>query len=422
MDEHDIPNDASPRFSQETHQASHAIELIENSLHSARHPMQWFSRPASWLAALVLSLPFVAAGNTVSWANQLSVLTTVVNQSATATLPAITAAGCNSADQYTECISLTPSQGPAGARVTVNGTGWTDHANRGLDVPLNIGMTEVARAYPSAGGTFSVNLTIPQSAPEGRVEIDAIIGNGGSAQTWYTVSACPSIGFFGAHGVNEGGPGELKDQMGDTVFNTWTRFASQAKVTTIATAVNYPKVSLNEFVQDVTTWQIAQRAVYEGATQLDNEITASYVSCPQERYVLVGFSEGAWVIDNFLRTAGTAVTNRIAGVVLYGDPQYPAGQQGPAAGIARIAYNLPDPYVPTTVSNRFMSLCVSYNITDNGRKRTAYDPLCMYNPMDATNCLVHASDNPPSELCPHLQYARLAATQKGADFLASIAR
>ena len=95
--------------------------------------------------------------------------------------PTIRAAACNSADLYAACISLAPSRGPAGAQVTVNGTGWIDHANRGLDVPINIGMAEVARAHPNADGTFRVGLTIPTSTPEGEVELDAIIGNGGSA-------------------------------------------------------------------------------------------------------------------------------------------------------------------------------------------------------------------------------------------------
>jgi hypothetical protein len=102
--------------------------------------------------------------------------------------PTIRAAACNSANQYAACISLAPSRGPAGAQVTVNGTGWIDHANRGLDVPINIGMAEVARAHPNADGTFRVGLTIPTSTPEGEVELDAIIGNGGSATAQYTVT------------------------------------------------------------------------------------------------------------------------------------------------------------------------------------------------------------------------------------------
>jgi hypothetical protein len=105
-----------------------------------------------------------------------------------AAVPARRAVACNSADQYTQCISLSPSQGPAGAKVKVNGTGWHDHAIRGLDVPINVGMTEVAHAHPSADGTFSVGMTIPTSTPEGELEVDAIIGNGGSASARYIVT------------------------------------------------------------------------------------------------------------------------------------------------------------------------------------------------------------------------------------------
>ena len=170
-------------------------------MHSQRHGLRYFSRPVSLVGALALSVSIAAAGNTVSWTNERPVSTTAVSQ--LSPFSATSAPECNSADQYTECISLTRSQGPAGAHVTVNGTGWHDHAIRGLDVRINIGMAEVARAHPSADGTFSVGLTIPAATPEGEVEIDAIIGNGGSATARYTVTgqtssstSCPSPSVY----------------------------------------------------------------------------------------------------------------------------------------------------------------------------------------------------------------------------------
>jgi len=166
-------------------------------MHYQRRSMRYFARPALFVTTLVLSSSIAAAGNTVTWTNERPVSTSLVSQ--LAAFSAISPTRCDAADQYTECISLSPSQGPAGAQVTVNGTGWIDHANRGLDVPINIGMAEIARAHPNADGTFRVGLTIPSSTPEGELEIDAIIGNGGSASARYTVTAqtspstsCPS--------------------------------------------------------------------------------------------------------------------------------------------------------------------------------------------------------------------------------------
>ena len=88
-----------------------------------------------------------------------------------------------------EQITVNPASGPAGSTVTVTGTGWTDHAELGWPVPINIGMMEVARGSPDATGSFRTSLQIPAQTPAGEVEIDAIIGNGSSARAWFTVTA-----------------------------------------------------------------------------------------------------------------------------------------------------------------------------------------------------------------------------------------
>jgi hypothetical protein len=90
---------------------------------------------------------------------------------------------------YNPQITVSPEQGPAGTQVTVTGTGWEEHASRGISVPIEIGFAnEVARGYPDANGKFSVSLTIPTEAEVGELELLAIIGNGGSADATFTVS------------------------------------------------------------------------------------------------------------------------------------------------------------------------------------------------------------------------------------------
>lgn len=83
-----------------------------------------------------------------------------------------------------EAISVNPTQGPAGSVVTVSGTGWYDHAG---DVLIWIGFA-VTLAHPDANGNFSIIVTIPPSSPPGQLKISAIIGNGGSADAYFTVT------------------------------------------------------------------------------------------------------------------------------------------------------------------------------------------------------------------------------------------
>jgi hypothetical protein len=46
------------------------------------------------------------------------------------------ATACDPNDQYTPCISVAPTLGPAGTQVTVTGTGWIDWAQPGYDVSI----------------------------------------------------------------------------------------------------------------------------------------------------------------------------------------------------------------------------------------------------------------------------------------------
>ena len=324
------------------------------------------------------------------------------------------ASSCNAADQYSECVALTPASGPPGVDVSVYGTGWKDQARVGQDVPVNVAGSEVARVRPDGNGTFNLGITIPSSA-SGDVEVSALIGNGGSARAFYGASPCKDVQFFGAHGVGEGGgTGSLKDQMGEVAADTWDKFSSKAKVSVGVTAVRYPKVDAVPFVSDLGTWSIVQKAVSEANTELASEVNAHFIGCPNERFILVGYSEGAWVIGEFLRTAGSATLKRVAGVVLYGDPQFDP------TGILRSFPGLPafgPPYVPPAVADRFVSYCLSYNLPDGSR--VAYDPICQFHAIDTASCLASMSD-PSNVVCPHFHYARLGGSQRGADFLNSI--
>ncbi|MFD8386560.1 LysM peptidoglycan-binding domain-containing protein [Streptomyces sp. NPDC059679] len=86
-----------------------------------------------------------------------------------------------------EAISLSPTQGPAGAKVTVVGTGWEDHSSRGLDVPITLDGDQLADPVPLKG-RFKVTVMIPKGTPAGIVHIKAILGNGGSVSAPFKVT------------------------------------------------------------------------------------------------------------------------------------------------------------------------------------------------------------------------------------------
>jgi Peptidase family M23/CARDB len=108
-----------------------------------------------------------------------------------------------SASAVGEQITINPTSGPPGTTVTVNGSGWQDHASRGWDVPVQINGVTLATAHPDANGNFSVRITIPESAaPGSRVRIDALLGNGGSASAWFDVTE-PASGSPGGSTGND---------------------------------------------------------------------------------------------------------------------------------------------------------------------------------------------------------------------------
>jgi hypothetical protein len=110
-----------------------------------------------------------------------------------------------SASAVGEQITISPTSGPPGTTVTVNGSGWQDHASRGWDVPIQIDGRTLAMAHPDTNGDFSVQITIPESAaPGSSVRIDALLGNGSSASAWFDVTEPASASPGGSPGSGSG--------------------------------------------------------------------------------------------------------------------------------------------------------------------------------------------------------------------------
>lgn len=100
----------------------------------------------------------------------------------------------STASAYGESISIKPTHGTAGTKVTVTGSGWEENGSRGIQTPITINGTQVGTATPNASGTFRTTVTIPNLGDKRLVvDVSAITGSGGAATAQFVYLA-PSKG------------------------------------------------------------------------------------------------------------------------------------------------------------------------------------------------------------------------------------
>ncbi|MBK3639066.1 cutinase family protein [Streptomyces sp. MBT33] len=132
-----------------------------------------------------------------------------------------------------------------------------------------------------------------------------------------TAATCSDIDVVVARGTFE--PGTLGAIVGDPVYS-----ALQQKLTgrnLSSYKVNYPA--------DLSLTSAAQ-----GNADLVNHVNGQAAACPNQRFILVGYSQGANVVDNsigissdgavvgspIVATLPAAVAPRVAAVLLFGNP------------------------------------------------------------------------------------------------------
>ncbi|MFD7938217.1 cutinase family protein [Streptomyces sp. NPDC059755] len=148
----------------------------------------------------------------------------------------------------------------------------------------------------------------------------SLVGGAGIATlTAPTASAatCSDIDVVAARGTFE--PGTLGLIVGDPVFSALQRKLTGKTLSSYA--VNYPA--------DLSLTSAAQ-----GNADLVNHVKAQATACPNQRYILVGYSQGANVVDNsigissagavvgspIVATLPAAVEPKVAAVLLFGNP------------------------------------------------------------------------------------------------------
>ncbi|WP_405994903.1 cutinase family protein [Streptomyces sp. NBC_00986] len=132
-----------------------------------------------------------------------------------------------------------------------------------------------------------------------------------------SAATCSDLDVVAARGTFE--PGTLGLIVGDPVFS-----ALQKKITgkTLSSyAVNYPA-------------DLSLTSAATGNADVVNHVNAQAAACPNQRFILVGYSQGANVVDNsigissdgavvgspIVATIPAALAPRVAAVLLFGNP------------------------------------------------------------------------------------------------------
>ncbi|MGJ5829903.1 cutinase family protein [Streptomyces ossamyceticus] len=132
-----------------------------------------------------------------------------------------------------------------------------------------------------------------------------------------TAVACTDLDVVSARGTFE--PGTLGFIVGDPVYSALRQKISGKSLSSYK--VNYPA--------DLSPTSAAQ-----GNADLVNHVRSQAASCPNQRFILVGYSQGANVVDNsigissagavvgspIVATIPAALEPRVAAVLLFGNP------------------------------------------------------------------------------------------------------
>ena len=325
-----------------------------------------------------------------------------------------------------QSVTLSITQGPVNTGVTASGTGWP--AGAVVHVFFNQQEIPGAPAIVDSNGGFTLNFCVPNLSPgvyptfftlsqagmySGPI-FTITAGTAGNCQS--TTNNCPDVYFIGVHGT-------LQDAGSPELDETWKIFDANRPADQTARYI-----SLVYHSPDFKSWEDAANLFFpaeqEGLKNLNvlirKENNGILKNCPTQRIVLVGYSLGSWIVNDWL-SKNENLWSHIRAVVLYGDPLWHRSGQGFSyAGLAAGLPFTPDPYMNTPpgpgvgISDRWQSWCIQK------------DPVCgevyplvgsVHQPsqvIDAKAC--------PQANCEHLKYTQKQGydlTTTGGKWLAS---
>ncbi|MCK2218372.1 cutinase family protein [Actinomadura sp. ATCC 31491] len=139
--------------------------------------------------------------------------------------------------------------------------------------------------------------------------------------------ACPQVHFFGLRGS-----GESRQTMGPSVADTFNRFRNKLvgkKVTVgVPEPIEYSAVALlkKDGWPSVPGWLKLPGSMAEGAAMLRHQLEVQVRKCPEQEFVIAGYSQGAGAVRLALAKMTLkdppAFRKNIKAILLYADPFY----------------------------------------------------------------------------------------------------
>ena len=180
--------------------------------------------------------------------------------------------------------------------------------------------------------------------------------------------------------------------------------------------VQYPA---DPALEAVTGYKAYEASAAAGAYVIQTEITRSRAACGDRvRFVLTGYSQGAWSVHQALYALDNTSLGLISAVVLFGDPEFKPGQmidRGSQKGLTNSGLATPidagHTNVPLSLRTKTASYCLPH------------DPICQgVSPVIGLNAGVAYlaycwARNWKPGYCPHTSYAISGATDQAARFV-----
>ena len=277
--------------------------------------------------------------------------------------------------------------------------------------------TTVATANVGLYGEFILNFLVPADAPTGVALLKFTFDCGHSATVPlvpFTVTngksgaLCPRY-LLGLHGMSQGPASSTDYTTSQEIVAVRQAFDNASAANKKAEFLNipYPTTGIWDLANPVTNRYI-QSDVAKGATALHNEITTLTKASRCSTFSLIGYSEGAWVIDLWLYEYN-GDTKNVKDIAMLGDPWWYQVHNGVAAkGIARL-FNLAYTAPPWPVQNTPYAVVSLCNVGD---------PICGEG---FTNPAKQIAEAAFGKSTPHHQYANNGAAARVGQILANYA-
>jgi hypothetical protein len=139
---------------------------------------------------------------------------------------------------------------------------------------------------------------VPATAPPGATCIEL---PSSSLRSSFTIIAagtspdnsCAPLKFVGVHGTLEGPD---QGSVVDAVWKKYAALASQAHVRVDQEFAEYPQFGIEDLTRELTK---VDRYTSQAAEAIAQKVPNA--QCPQQRFILVSYSAGAWAIDRYFR-------------------------------------------------------------------------------------------------------------------------